>query len=193
MGKLAPRSAFAGLLHSAGPSAAPGVLVREETGLGLATVFARAPYFPRLVQSAYGIIPPETSQVVSNGAVAFIGTGPGKWLALSRNGAAGWRDELATALGVTGSVIDQSDGFGVLRVSGEKVRATFEKGFPVDLHPSVFKPRSVAVTLVAHIGVTLWQIDDAPTYELAIARSFAGSFAHWLTSSAAEFGLRVEV
>ena len=60
---------------------------------------------------------------------------------------------------------------------------------PIDLHPRAFKPGDTAVTCVAHIGVQLWQIDDAPTYEFAVARSLAQSFWHWLEASAAEYGL----
>jgi sarcosine oxidase subunit gamma len=37
----------------------------------------------------------------------------------------------------------------------------------------------------------LWQLDDAPTYELAVARSLALSLWHWLEASAAEFGLEL--
>jgi heterotetrameric sarcosine oxidase gamma subunit len=61
----------------------------------------------------------------------------------------------------------------------------------LDLHPSVFSTGSAAVTVVNHIGVTLWQTDDVPTYRLAVPRSYVGSFMEWLTASAAEFGLEV--
>jgi len=39
--------------------------------------------------------------------------------------------------------------------------------------------------------VHLWQIDDSPTYDIAVPRSLAASFWHWLAESAAEFGLDV--
>ena len=42
---------------------------------------------------------------------------------------------------------------------------------------------------VAVIAVQLWQIDDRPTYEFAVARSLAQSFWHWLEASAAQYGL----
>ena len=47
------------------------------------------------------------------------------------------------------------------------------------------------MTAIAHIGVQLWQLDDAPTYELAVPRSMAKSFWTWFSASAAEFGLAV--
>ena len=85
------------------------------------------------------------------------------------------------------SVTDQSDGYAVVRVSGPKARDVLAKGFPIDLHHRAFGPADVASTQVAYMGATLWQVDDAPTFEIALFRSFAGSFEHWLTESAAEF------
>jgi sarcosine oxidase subunit gamma len=41
------------------------------------------------------------------------------------------------------------------------------------------------------MGVQIWQVDDAPSYDLAIFRSVSASFWRWLTASAAEFGYQV--
>jgi sarcosine oxidase subunit gamma len=71
------------------------------------------------------------------------------------------------------------------------VRETLAKGCPVDLHPRAFEPGDTALTAIAHMGVQLWQGDAAPTYELFVTRSMAGSFAEWLLAAAAEFGLEV--
>jgi len=62
---------------------------------------------------------------------------------------------------------------------------------PIDLHPRVFQPGDTAVTGAAHIEVQLWQLDDAPTYEILLFRGFARSFWDWLTHSAAESGYDV--
>jgi sarcosine oxidase subunit gamma len=45
--------------------------------------------------------------------------------------------------------------------------------------------------VAALIPLHLWQLDDAPTYEVALPRSLARSFAEWLAESAAEFGMVV--
>jgi heterotetrameric sarcosine oxidase gamma subunit len=79
----------------------------------------------------------------------------------------------------------------VLRIGGPRARAALAKGCPLDLHPRAFGPGDTAVTAIAHVGVQLWQLDDAPTYELAVPRSMAKSFWTWLSASAAEFGLAV--
>ncbi len=55
---------------------------------------------------------------------------------------------------------------------------------PIDLHPRVFAPGSVAITHASHIGIMVWQLDGVPTYEIAVFRSFAQSLADWLAASA---------
>jgi sarcosine oxidase subunit gamma len=88
-----------------------------------------------------------------------------------------------------GSLVEQSHARTLLRVRGPRVREALAKGVAVDLHPRAFKPGDAATTLVAHLPVTLWQIDDQPTYEFAVARSLAQSFWQWLSTAAAEYGL----
>ena len=95
------------------------------------------------------------------------------------------------ALGRRAMVADQSDGRCVLRLSGPKARQVLAKGIGLDLDPRIFKPGDVAMTLAAHIAVQIWQMDDKPSYEIAMFRSLAGSFWHWLAASAAEFGYEV--
>ena len=99
--------------------------------------------------------------------------------------------ELTIGLGKRAMIADQSDGRCVLRLRGMKAREVLAKGIGIDLHARAFKPGDVALTLAAHVGVQLWQLDDAPTYEIAVARSLAGSLWAWLSASAAEFGYEV--
>ena len=77
-------------------------------------------------------------------------------------------------------------------MSGPRVRDTLAKGCSLDLHPRAFKPGDAATTPVALIDCQIWQLDETPTYALAVPSSFAESFWDWLTASAAEFGYTVE-
>ena len=45
--------------------------------------------------------------------------------------------------------------------------------------------------MAALIGVQIWQIDETPTYEIAVFRGFARSFWHFLTEAAAEYGCEI--
>ena len=173
----------------------PGVVIEERAGLGLATVAARkgqADALKRAVASAYGVELPDSSHIAGGPSVRFVGYGPGQWLAVSETlaGEALARD-LAQNLRGLASISDQSGGRTVLLVSGPRARAVLGKGLPIDLHPLSFGTGSAATSTISLIGVQLWQVDDAPTYKLAIFRSVSASFWRWLTASAAEFGYEV--
>jgi sarcosine oxidase subunit gamma len=162
--------------------------------LGIATVIARkgqtAPLAER-VQALFGIALPAGPKRVTAGKLAFIGTGPSQWLAVEQ--ASGdpqaFADKLKQDLAGFASVSDQSDARAVIHVSGPAARQSLVKGLPVDLHPRVFGPGDAALTQIALIGAHIWQIDETPTYEIAVFRSLAGSLADWLIASAAEYGI----
>ncbi len=102
-----------------------------------------------------------------------------------------WSGVCASSLGSLASISDQSDSRMVLRLSGARVRDALAKALPIDLHPRAFGPGRAAVTQAAHIGVVIWQRDAAPSFDLAVARSYAGSLVEWLIGASAEYGLDV--
>jgi heterotetrameric sarcosine oxidase gamma subunit len=97
--------------------------------------------------------------------------------------------DLAARLAGIASVSDQSSGYAVLRIGGSASRDLLSRGAFIDFHPARFGPGSAAVAVIAHIGVILWQIDDAPTYEVALFRSYAASFWHWIEATSAGMGV----
>jgi heterotetrameric sarcosine oxidase gamma subunit len=196
---LATRSALAGVAvpgRSGRADREPGVLLHERVDVGIATLAARkgqAAALAAAVQRIYGVALPDGSRHVAGDAAGFIGTGPRQWLAVSTRHANGaLADDLARHLKGLASISDQSDGRAVIRLAGPAARAVLAKGLPIDLHPRVFTTGSAATSVAALMGVTIWQVDDAPTYDLAVFRSLAGSFCSWLVDSAAEFGCRVD-
>jgi sarcosine oxidase subunit gamma len=170
-------------------AARAGVCVAPRDNLGLATVTARrdAGELRARLGALYGLEAPARPVVAHGRALDLAWAGPEQWLAVSTDRA--MADRLAGELKGLAAVSDQSDGRAILRVSGPKLRETLAKGCPIDLHPRMFGPGDTAITAIAHMGVQLWQIDDAPTFDLLVARSMAGSFWRWLSASAGEFGL----
>jgi sarcosine oxidase subunit gamma len=140
---------------------------------------------PAAIGKILGLAPPEASMYVKGEQLALIGTGPGTWLALSDAPEPDWPAQLAQELTELASISDQSGSYVVYRVAGENARALLQRGAFIDLHPDVFHPGSAATTVIAHIGVILWQIDNEPTFEVATFRSFAFSFRLWLEATAA--------
>jgi sarcosine oxidase subunit gamma len=195
------RAALAGVLRLGRHGRAEGqagLVVCERSHLSLASVIARkgqSDALATLVKSAYGIDLPVAPRFAGGPmpdgrSIIFAWAGLGQWLAVAE-GAEDFEHELTIGLGKRAMIADQSDGRCLLRLRGPKARDVLAKGLTIDLHPRAFKPGDVALTLAAHMGVQLWQLDEAPTYEIGVARSLAGSLRSWLGASAAEFGYEV--
>jgi heterotetrameric sarcosine oxidase gamma subunit len=184
---LTPASAF---LHWR-PIAHPGFTAAPREALTMAsfaTARGKTEALAEAMRSSYKLELPRRPGRSEGNGLAVVWTGPDQWLAVAdRDQGRDLETELKPALAGLASVVDQSDGRVVVRVSGPRTRDVLAKGLPLDLHPRAFKPGDAAITHASHIGVILWQLDDRPTYELAMFRSYADSFAHWLDEAAAEY------
>jgi methylglutamate dehydrogenase subunit D len=194
---LTPRSGLAHVMTARAEAARDepaGVTLSLRQGCALAMVSARKHRLDALmerVRESFGLMLPQERKRAAAGPIAFVWAGPGQWLATAENeDGATFEQRLRAARGEAAAVSDLSDGRTILRVSGERARDVLAKGVPIDLHPSVFRTNDVAATIVAHIAVHLWQVDETPAYDLVVPRSFAISFWEWLGASSAEFGFR---
>lgn len=148
--------------------------------------------FLEAVGGALGCRLPLTPNTVSEDAgLTVLWLGPDEWLIIAPpDGEITIVASLEAALGdMHASVTDQTGGQTVIRISGPSARDLLAKGCPLDLHPRVFGPGQCAQTLVAKASVTLRQIDDAPTFDLVVRRSFADYLRAWLQDAAQEYGL----
>ncbi|MFO0227039.1 MAG: sarcosine oxidase subunit gamma [Gammaproteobacteria bacterium] len=167
----------------------PGVQVRERHIGLLASVIARRGAAPAAAAAI--------ERLPDRAALTVLGVGPGHWWIESAASARS-ADDLQTMFEGVASVFDLTDSRVVFELGGPRIRDTLAKMLPIDLHPSVFRPGDVAVTIASHIGVTLWRTSDArtaeaqtagaPQYRLAVARSYAASFWRGFVASAAEYG-----
>ncbi len=194
---LAARGAFAESLPAgrlgrlSGP---PGVFAREVEVAGAAALLGAAGDAGSLAEPlrALGIDLPPPRRWTAGGTAGegwqALSVGPDRWLVLGPPDAARRLSEQVGA----GCVVDQSDARAVLSLRGPAVREVLSRILAIDLHPRAFRPGDVAVTLAGHLGCVLWQLDEAPEYRLAVARSYAASLARWLLETATAFGLVVE-
>jgi sarcosine oxidase subunit gamma len=190
-------AAMAQRIGAGGEAGGESIGVRAEIrdGCGLATVLARrgaSEALSRRVKERFDAELPAGPRRSEASAIAFAGTGPGAWLAMSDRGGGEWLARLERELEGVASVSDQSDGYLRVRLSGPRVREALGKLVPLDLHPRAFKADDVASTVASHIGVTLWRLEDerpsAAVFELVMFRSLARSFWHALAEVSAEFG-----
>ncbi|MGI9384453.1 MAG: sarcosine oxidase subunit gamma [Methyloligellaceae bacterium] len=173
------------------------VVIQDLTDYALVQIVARkgqmTPLRRRLRNVLDAAAPNKPLTAMGDARVLLCATGPLELWALSE-----FQDE-ARLLGTLGEVVKdaaclygQSHGRSVLRLSGPMAANVLAKGCPLDLHPRVFPTPGAGHTSIEKIPVLVVKRDDAPTFDLAVARSYAQSFLDWTCESAREFGYRIE-
>ena len=90
------------------------------------------------------------------------------------------------------SVNDISGGQTIIRLRGARARDVLSKGCPVDLHPRAFGAGQCAQSHIAKSTTPLIiQLDDTPTYDVIVRRSFADYLARWLKHAGMEYDIAV--
>ena len=134
-------------------------------------------------------LPTEPNTTAEAGALLALWLGPDEWLVVTPPDA---QTSLAASLEAAlddmhTSVTDVTGGQTVITLGGPKAREALAKGCPLDLHPLIFQPGDCAQTLLGKANVTLRCVDDTPSYELIVRRSFADYAALWLHDAALEY------
>ena len=111
--------------------------------------------------------------------------GPDEWLLATGPGKeSGIAEHLEKSLsGQCYSLVDVTGGQVLLRLRGSQVRKVLAKGCTLDLHPRAFKAGQCAQTTLAKTSMLIALIDDAPTFDIIVRRSFAEYAALWLQHS----------
>lgn len=163
--------------------------VRDDlTIAGIAPFRGRTRAVADALAARYGLALPAAGKRVSGDDITLQWSGPEQWLAIAgRSTARDLEVELKPLLAGLAAVVDHSDARVVLVVSGKHARDVLAKGLPIDLHQRAFRTGDAAITHANHIGVTIAQTGDDPTYEIMLYRSYAQSFADWLRHASAEF------
>ena len=136
-------------------------------------------------------LPLEPNTTRRNGLVTALWLGPDEWLITAP---AGEERVLVPALHASlddrhAAVIDLTESRTVIAVSGAHARDLLAKGCTLDLHPRAFPVGACAQTGLARAGAILHLVDEAPTFEITILRSFADYMWVWLADAAREYGV----
>ncbi|MCY3957460.1 MAG: sarcosine oxidase subunit gamma [Chloroflexi bacterium] len=189
-----PRRSPLGAIHSAETSPPAGRLIERpfltHLNLRLDPHDAEALTAVRQIVGVQLPRTPNTTTVTDDLTVAWLG--PDEWLLLdeSHQSDALLVDLQAALTGHFASVVDTSAGQTVIRLSGPSTLDVLARGCALDLHPSVFPPGACAQTLLARAQALLIAVDDAPTIDITVRRSFAPYVAAWLEDSGRDFGFR---
>ena len=91
-------------------------------------------------------------------------------------------EAIAAEIGDTAYLVDQSDSWVIVSISGTKTQAVLERICPIDLHQNAFADGQVARTLMDHLAVVV--VREGPdAFLLMSPRSSARSFLHVLETS----------
>ena len=123
---------------------------------------------------------PESS---GNGKLAFLGTGPGAWLAVWSTHSPRNIDLLCIETRNLASIADQSSAYRIFTISGTPTKALLARGLTMNIAEPEFKTGSVVVSFISHIGTIVWQTNDRPEVMIAVANSCCESFCHWISEA----------
>jgi len=146
--------------------------------------------FVAAVLKVLGTEPPvEANTVVQSGDYRIFWLGPDEWLVVTPTGQAGKvGDELKAELKDTfSSVVDNSSGLTMLKITGDNAANLLNRDCPFELHPRVFKPGQCAQTRLAKAGMTVMPLNDGSGFEIIIRRSFADYIGLWMLDACVEF------
>lgn len=177
---------------------APGILIAERRPLAIIQVAAlsgAAVAVRSALAVALGItVAAKPNHAAQNDGVTILWIGPDRWLVVEpeRPGR-----ELAARLnealtGTPAALTDLGHARTVLRIAGCSSRDLLAKGCGVDFHARAFPVGSCAQSLLGHVGALLHAVDEAPSFDLYIARSYALTLWEWLTESATEYVCRID-
>ena len=150
--------------------------------------------FREAVEAIAGVAPPaEPNTVATSRKAKVMWLGPDEWLIVAPPGregahASGLRERLS---GLAAAVVDVSESRTVIAVTGPKARDLLAKSCTLDLHPRAFKVGACAQTGLARAAILLHLVDDRPTFEITLSRSFADYLWTWLTAKGEEYGVAV--
>ncbi|MGO4436623.1 sarcosine oxidase subunit gamma [Rhizobium sp. RAF56] len=122
-------------------------------------------------------------------AISVRMVGPFEWLAVSETlDGEGVVADLSRLDAGRVSLVDQSDGRVLFRVSGPNVRAILAKCVAVDLHPDVFHEGRSANMLCCHVSANV-ACTGGDVFEIVVMRSYAGFVFDELMEMGREFAL----
>ena len=179
-----PISALAGT----GPFVAPDLRIAERPALAMTQIACFADGVDAVraaLETAFGVAAPvRPNTAAAGGRASVLWLGPGRWfVAEPRAGAVTvWHDSVRAA---GGWLTDIGHGRTAIRVSGNAAPELLAHGVGPDLHPRVFPPGACLQTNVAHTNLLLHAIDDVPSFDLYVPRSYAADVWDWLCDAAA--------
>lgn len=154
-------------LVSARPYSSPQLTIAESPGFTLTQVAGLDDAFEQKLAAAVGPLPAKVERAQLNGDRVIFRIGPAQfWLVEPSSGTTPAR------LDGVGAITPLSSSRVRIAISGAPTREVLSMLAPVDFHPSVFTPGSVALTGIHHTPVTL-HCTGEHAVDVYVMRTFA--------------------
>ena len=151
--------------------------------------------FVAAVSAVVGTAVPIAPNTVARGGDNIVyWLGPDEWLIVTpaeREDAIS-RELRAALAGLFVAVTEIGGGQTVITLRGDAVRELLAKGCPLDLHARAFGVDRCAQSHLAKAPILIRQVDEMPSFEIVVRRSFADYLWTWLEDAATEYQLAIE-
>jgi len=138
-------------------------------------------------------LPTSPNTIAVSAAFTAIWLGPRSWL-LASVGASSLAEYIQKRDAINaagGALFDVSGSRVAWAVSGPRAAIVLAKSCPLDFHPRAFSAGTCAQSHIGHVNALFIKHDDAPTFTVMVARSFARDVLQALVESAAQYGCDV--
>ena len=168
-------------LASAKPYVSAALNIAERPGFTLTQVAGLSPDFEERLAAMVGTLPEKVQQAQLNGAHTLFRIGPAQFWIVGPE-----TDDAPSKLQGQCAVTPLSSSRVRIALDGAPAREVLARLIPVDLHPSVFTPRSVALTGIHHTPVTVHCTGDN-SFDIYAMRTFAMNVWDAVTDAARVF------
>jgi sarcosine oxidase subunit gamma len=168
-------------LASATPYVSAQLKIAERPGFTLTQVAGRGGDFDARLAAAAGPLPPRVGHAQINGERVIFRIGPAQfWIVEPAAGA------VPAVLEGVGAVTPLSHSRVRISIKGAPAREVLARLMPVDFHPAVFVPGSVALTGIHHTPVTV-HCTSEDAFDIYVMRTFALNIWEVITDAARVF------
>ena len=137
---------------------------------------SRADFTDQVVRQFSIALPIAPNTTARSHALTAFWLGPRSWLLVAELAGSPCVDFIArrNALNAAGGALfDLSASRVAYRLAGVRATDVLATGCPLDLHPRAFRAGDCAQSVFGRVNALLCKTDDAPTFFIMIARSFA--------------------
>ncbi len=178
-----------------------GVRIAEIPFLGKFVLRADPHEAVERLRVALGLgLPFDASTSSTNGETSFLWMGPDEWMLLTAPGEAEARsrEALDVLAGTHHQLVEVSDYYTVVEVTGARARELLMKLTTLDLHWRAFRSGMVTGAVFGRANAMIWQVaddaaEDGPAFRLFIRWSMADYLWCLIADAGREWGVPVQV